>query len=81
MFISTLFFFISLICKIIKPPGRIIGFEKSLILRSLIAIKIFLLREFSFIQSNLPPKFDVGDTLYLSAAKSKPFSLITLLIS
>ena len=33
------------------------------------------------IQSNLPPRFEVGDTLYLRAAKSKPLLFITLLIS
>ena len=68
MFISTLFFFISLICKTKKPPGTTIGFEKSLILRSFIAIKIFLLREFSFIQSNLPPRLEVEDVLCSNAA-------------
>ena len=33
------------------------------------------------IQSNLPPKFEVAETLYLRAAKSKPLLFITLLIS
>ena len=33
------------------------------------------------IQSSLPPRVEVGDTLYLSAAISNPLSSITLLIS
>ena len=81
MSISISVFFISLICKIKKPPGTIIGFVKSLTFKPFIANLIFLLSEFLFIQSNLPPILAVGDTLYLSAAKSKPFSLIVLLIS
>jgi len=40
-----------------------------------------LLSEFWLIQSSLPPIFDVGDILYLRAAKSKPLLFITLLIS
>ena len=42
---------------------------------------MFLLSEFSLIQSSFPPKFDVCDVLYLRAAKSKPLPFITLLIS
>ena len=41
---------------------------KSFIFRFFIASIIFLFSEFSLIQSSLPPRLDVGDTLYLSAA-------------
>ena len=71
----------SLICKIRKPPGTLIGFVKSFIFRLFIEDLILLFSEFSLIQSNFPPRVDVGDVLYLSAAKSKPSLFITLLIS
>ena len=54
---------------------------KSLIFKSTIAALIVLLSEFSLIQSILPPSLEVGDELYLRAAKSKPSLFIALLIS
>ena len=72
---------ISLICNIKKPLGTLIGLVKSLIFRLFIAALILLLSEFSLIQSNLPPRLEVEDSLYLRAAKSKPLLFITLLIS
>ena len=57
------------------------NFVKLFASKSFKAPIIFSLREFCFIQSNLPPMLEVGETLYLSAAKSKPLSFIALLIS
>ena len=72
---------ISFIFKIKKPLDTFIGFVKSSIFKFLISSLICLLREFSLIQSNLPPKLEVAETLYLRAAKSKPLLFITSLIS
>ena len=71
----------SLICNIRKPLGTFIGFVNSFIFRLFIVVLILLFSEFSLIQSNFPPRVDVGDVLYLSAAKSKPLLFIALLIS
>ena len=54
---------------------------KSLIFKFFISFLICLLREFSLIQSNLPPTLEVAETLYFRAAKSKPLLFITSLIS
>jgi hypothetical protein len=51
------------------------GFVKSFIFRFSTSVLILAFSEFSLIQSSLPPRLDVGDILYLSAAKSKPLSI------
>ena len=67
---------ISLIFKIKKPLDTFIGFVKSLIFKSFIASLICLLREFSLIQSNLPPILEVAEILYLEQQNQNLYYLL-----
>ena len=72
--------FISLICKIRKPPVIIIGFEYSFNFKPNKALLILELNEFSSIQPKRPPTFAVSEILYIEAAFSNPVSEILFFI-
>ena len=68
------------IFNIKKPPGVIIGEDKSPMLSPESLLCILAFKEFSSIQPTLPPSLALSDRLYVIAAFSNPSMFILVII-